>query len=198
MRTFLAIAAMASAVSFTATAEDFTADTSLVDDDRVVRSVSLEDLKALAVAEGHTITEIGKYGDVSVRAETPDGLIFHLIGTACDTEFSEDCLGFMVQVRYDDDEDVTLEKVNDANLAYAAVSTWWDRESDTLGVTRYIILDGGQRMENLKVNLENALALGPLVADVIWPYDDEDDWFDEDISDEDLWDMIDDLTDEEE
>jgi hypothetical protein len=77
MRTFLATAALAAAVSMTASAEDFSADTSLADDDRVVRSVSLEDLKAIAVSEGHTITEVGGEGDVSVRATTPDGLIFH-------------------------------------------------------------------------------------------------------------------------
>jgi len=180
MRSFLAATALAAAVTFTASAEDFTADTSLADDDRVVRSLSLEDMKAIAVAEGHTITEVGGEGPVSVRATTPDGLIFHLIGTACDTEYSKDCLGMMVQVRYDDDEEVTAEKINDANLSYAAVSTWWDKDGETVGVTRYIILDGGQRMENVKINLQNALALGPLVADVIWPgeYDEEDDYYD--------------------
>lgn len=189
MRTFLAATALASVVSFTAYAEEFTADTSLANDDRIVRSVDLEDLKALAVAEGHTIESVGDDGDVSLRATTPDGLIFNLIGTACGTEYSDDCLGFMVQVRYDDDEDVTTEKINSANLSYAAVSTWWDQDGDTVGVTRYIILDGGQRMENLKINLENALALGPLVADVIWPpedYDDEDfyDWLYDDSEEE--------------
>jgi len=177
MRTFLAVAAIAAAMSFTASADDFTADTSLADNDRVVRSVTLEDLKAIAVSEGHEITEVGGQGDVSLRALTPDGLIFHLIGTACDTEYADGCLGLMVQVRYDSDEDVTTEAINNANITYAAVSTWWDKEGKTVGVTRYIILDGGQRMENLKVNLQNALSLGPMVADVVWPVD---------MSDEDL------------
>lgn len=176
MRTLLTTAALAAAISFPAFAQEFSADTSLANDDRIVRSVNLEDLKAIAVSEGHTITEVGGEGDVSVRAKNADGLIFHLIGTACGSEFSEDCLGMMVQVRYDSDEDVTAEKINEANLAYAAVSTWWDKEGETLGVTRYIILDGGQRMENVKINLQNALALGPLVADVIWPYEDDYDW----------------------
>ena len=174
MRTYLAATALAALVTFTASAEDFTADTSLADDDRVVRSVDLEDLKALAIAEGHTIRSVGDEGAVSVRATTPDGLIFNLIGTACDTEYADGCLGFMVQVRYDDDEYVTMEKINQANLSYAAVATWWDQDGDTVGVTRYVILDGGQRMENVKINLQNALALGPLVADVIWPSDDDD------------------------
>ncbi|MEZ5954385.1 MAG: YbjN domain-containing protein [Hyphomonas sp.] len=164
-------------MSLPAIAEEFTADTSLADNDRVVKSVNLEDLKAIVVAEGHTIDSTGAFGDVSVRATTEDGLIFHLIGTACETEYSDDCLGLMVQVRYDADSDVTLESVNSANVTYAAVSTWWDKENETVGVTRYVILDGGQRMENVKINLENALALGPLVADVIWPSDE--DWDDD-------------------
>ena len=188
MRTLLTTAALAAAVTFSASAQEFTADTSLADDDRVVRSVSLEDLKAIAISEGHEITETGGEGDVSLRAVNSDGLIFHLIGTACDTQYSEDCLGMMVQVRYDSDADVTDAMINEANLAYAAVSTWWDKEGETVGVTRYIILDGGQRMENVKINLQNALALGPLVADTVWPYDDEDmyDWmWDEDEESED-------------
>lgn len=176
MRTILAIAAMASAISLNAFADDLTANTALADNDRVVRSINLEDLKAIAAAEGHTIDSVKEYGDVSLRATTPDGLIFHLIGTACDTEYSDDCLGFMIQVRYDADSDVTTDKINDANITYAAVSTWWDKEGETVGVTRYVILDGGQRMENLKINVENALALGPLVADVIWPVDDDYSW----------------------
>ena len=94
------------------------------------------------MSEGHTITEVGGEGDVSVRATSADGLIFHLIGTACNSEYSEDCLGLMVQVRYDDDDDVTEGAINNANLSYAAVSTWWDKEGDTVGVTRYLILDG--------------------------------------------------------
>jgi hypothetical protein len=175
MRALLAVAAFAAVISFSASADDFTADTSLADDDRVVRSVTLEDIKAIAVAEGHEITEVGGNGDVSLRAVTPDGLIFHIIGTACDTDYANGCLGLMVQVRYDSDESVTTEAINSANLTYAAVSTWWDKEGETVGVTRYIILDGGQRMENLKVNLQNALALGPLVADVVWPSDESDD-----------------------
>lgn len=185
MRIFLAAAALASALSFTASAQDLTADTSLANDDRVMRSVSLEDLKAMVAAEGHTIKEIGENGDVSVRAQASDGLIFHLIGTACETQYSDDCLGFMIQVRYDADEDVTTEGINSANLSYAAVSTWWDRDSNTVGITRYVILDGGQRMENLKINLQNALALGPLVADVIWPSDDDDEYYDWLFDDED-------------
>lgn len=176
MRALLALAAVA-AFSFCATAEELTADTSLAEDSRMMRSVNLEDLKAIIVSEGHTLDSVGTFGDVSARGSSSDGLIFHLIGTACETQYSDDCLGFMIQIRYDSDESVTTDAINDANLNYAAVSTWWDRESKTVGVTRYVILDGGQTMENLKINLQNALALGPLVADVVWPSDDV--WDDE-------------------
>ena len=112
MRIYLAAAILSATVSLAASADDLTADTSLAENDRVVRSVGLDDLKAIAVAEGHNIEAVGENGDVSLRATTPDGLIFHLIGTACDTEYSTDCLGFMVQIRYDSDSDVTTEAVS--------------------------------------------------------------------------------------
>ncbi len=186
MRAVLISTLALAASAFGASAEEtFTADPALADNDRVIYSINVEDLKALAIAEGHTITDVGVYGDDSVQATTPDGLIFHLIGTACETEYSEDCLGFQVQVRYDDDETVTTDLINQANLSYAAVSTWWDADEAVVGVTRYVILDGGQRMENLKVNIQNAVALGPLVADVIWPVDeDEYDDYDYDYDDD--------------
>ncbi|MCA8900027.1 MAG: YbjN domain-containing protein [Hyphomonas sp.] len=178
MRALLAIAAFA-VVSFQAVAQEYSADTTLAEDTRMVRSVTVEDIKALVVAEGHTLTGVGTYGDVSVRAKTEDGLIFHVIGSACEDNAEEGCLGFMIQVHYTADEDVTLEAVNTANLTYAAVTAWLDKDSNTLGVLRYVILDGGQTMENLKVNLTNALLLAPLVRDIIWPEDDiwEDDFW---------------------
>jgi hypothetical protein len=76
----------------------------------------------------------------------------------------------MVQVRYDERRRRDgMRRSTTPTSSYAAVSTWWDKDGETVGVTRYLILDGGQRMENVKINLQNALALGPLVADVVWP-----------------------------
>lgn len=145
------------------------------DDNRLVKSVTLQDLQTILVEEGHTITSTGDDGAVSVRATDTNGtqLIFNVIGTACDTEFADGCLGINMQVRYDADGKETLERINDANLMWAATSTWYsaggvDGESPTVGVTRYVILDGGMTIRNVKDNLLNLLSIAPQVADYVW------------------------------
>jgi hypothetical protein len=145
------------------------------DDNRVVKSVSLQDLQAILVDEGHTIDGTGYDGDVSVRATDTDGtgLIFNVIGTACGTEYSVDCLGISMQVRYDADGTETLERINEANLMWPATSVWYssigfDMEVPTIGVTRYVILDGGMTIRNIKDNLANLLAIAPQATDYVW------------------------------
>ncbi len=169
------------------------AGSAFADDAKVVKSVSLQDLQTILVEEGYTINSTGDDGEVSVRAtDTADtGLIFNLLGTACDTEFSDDCLGINMQVRYDADGQETLERINDANLMWAATSAWYsaggvDGETPTVGITRYVILDGGMTIRNIKDNLLNLLAIAPQAADYIWQagnYDPdgavEDDYYDE-------------------
>lgn len=145
------------------------------DDNRLVKSVNLQDLQAILVEEGHTINSTGDDGAVSIRATDTagTGLIFNIIGTACATEMSADCLGINMQVRYDADGKETLERINDANNMWAATSAWYsaggtDGNSPTVGVTRYVILDGGMTVLNIKDNLSNLLAIAPQVADYVW------------------------------
>lgn len=166
------------------------------DDSRVLASVTLADLQTLLVEEGHTILSTGDDGDVTVRAKTADGLIFNLIGTACDTEYADGCLGINIQVRYDADGNETLERINDANLMWGAVSAWYsatgfDGNQPTVGISRYVILDRGATMGNVKDNLLNLLAIAPQAANYIWQAgeyapgyvgeyeDDEDDVYDD-------------------
>lgn len=92
------------------------------DDSRVLTSVTLADLQSIVVEEGHTVLSTGDEGAVSVRAETADGLIFNLLGTACDTDYADGCLGINIQVRYDADGKETLERINEANLMWAATT----------------------------------------------------------------------------
>ena len=144
------------------------------DDSKVVKSVSLQDLETILVEEGHTVMSTGDDGPVSVRATDPTtGLIFNLLGVACETEYSDDCLGINMQVRYDADGQETLERINEANLMWAATSAWYspdgtDGKSPTVGITRYVILDSGMTVRNIKDNLLNLLAIAPQVADYVW------------------------------
>ncbi|MBA3067076.1 MAG: YbjN domain-containing protein [Hyphomonas sp.] len=147
----------------------------LADDSQLVTSVTLADLQRILAEDGYTINSTGDDGAVSVRAtdEAGTGLIFNVIGTACEVEGTDGCLGINMQVRYDADGQETLELINDANLMWAATSAWYDDfgvdgNTPTVGITRYVILDGGMTVRNIKDNLLNLLAIAPQAADYIW------------------------------
>ncbi|MBA4337290.1 YbjN domain-containing protein [Hyphomonas sp.] len=146
------------------------------DDSKLVKAVSLQDLQRIIAEEGYTINSTGDDGAVSVRATDTagTGLIFNVLGTACDLEgYEPGCLGINMQVRYDADGYETLERINEANLMWAPTSAWYSAEGfdssvPTVGITRYVILDGGMTVRNIKDNLLNLLAIAPQVADYVW------------------------------
>jgi hypothetical protein len=165
----------------------------LADDNQIVKTVNLQQLQTILIEEGYTINSSGDDGAVSVRATDTNGtgLIFNVLGTACDVEgYDPGCLGINMQVRYDADGQETLELINGANLMWAATSAWYsaggvDGETPTVGITRYVILDGGMTIRNIKDNLLNLLAIAPQAAEYIWQvgeYDpdaaeyDDDEW----------------------
>ena len=148
---------------------DITADASLARDDRQVRSVFLEDLKAVAAAAGDTI--IAVEGN-SVTAEDVFGMVYNLDGTVCESDIRPGCLGIHITVRYDGDSMVTYEKLNAANLHWTPVSVALKGKIGTsdssLIISRYVILDGGMSMANVKENLSNTLSIATSVADYFW------------------------------
>lgn len=161
-------------------------------DDGLVTSVKLLDLQKVVTEAGHTILGTGDEGAVSVRAQTAEGLIFNLLGTACDTQFADGCLGINMQVRYDADGYETLERINDVNLMWAATTAWYsptgiDGNTPTVGITRYVILDQGVTADNIHENLVNLLSIAPQAADYIWEagiyapgyMGDDEDWYDD-------------------
>jgi hypothetical protein len=145
------------------------------DDSKLVNSVTLADLQTILTEDGYTINSTGDDGDVSIRATDTNGsgLIFNLLGTACEVEGYDGCVGINMQVRYDADGEETLERINNANLMWAATSAWYseggvDGATPTVGITRYVILDGGMTIRNIKDNLINLLAIAPQAADYLW------------------------------
>lgn len=173
MRRIISTLALAAFIAAPALAQgDLSADVSLARNDRMVRSVFLADLKAIVADAGHTIDSVGDAGENSVTGITPDGLIYHVDGTICENQIRPGCLGININIRYDGDEMVTYEKLNAANLAWNPVSVALDgvvgQTGSSLVITRYVILDGGMRMENIKDNLTNALSIAMDVADFVW------------------------------
>jgi len=131
----------------------------LADNARMVSGVVLADIEALVTSQGHTVNSTDKAG-VSVAAETGDGLLYSLDGTACDDNLR--CLGVNMLVTYNFTDDMTYEELNRADVKYAAASVW--QHNTSYGVSRYIILDGGMTMENLKANIEVLLSIAPQVS----------------------------------
>ena len=123
--------------------------------------VTEDDLTSFVEDQGHEVLGYGEAGAVSIRAETDDGLVYYLTGTACD-ELGE-CQGINMSARFDANEYVTFEKINDANVSRAAVSVWL--LEGKLGISRYVILDYGVTYQNIQSNFDNFLAIVPTVID---------------------------------
>lgn len=162
------------------------------DDSRVIDAITIQEVETLLKEEGYSIASTGDDGEDSIRALTADGsIIFNILGTACDTDWADGCLGLNMQVRFDADGRETLERINNANLMWAATAIWYSEAGfndggPTVGMSRYLILDNGVTAGNIKENLVNLLAIAPQAADYIWqagryaPGADPDDWDDED------------------
>lgn len=155
MRIIGAVAAAAFAATPLA-AQDYAAE-------RVVKSVGQADLVALVGSLGHQVKEEGEAGEVLVAAEDADGVTYLLYGTACEVNGVSGCQGVMMQVRFDLPATTTFESLAKANLEQAAINTWADFERRTLGFTRYVVLDHGVTMANIRENVNVMLAI---VADV--------------------------------
>ena len=135
----------------------------------IVKYVTESDLKAVVLAEGHTVDSMHPFEQPSVRGKTKEGVLFVLVGTACNTKGVPGCQGIMMQVRYDADEKVTLEGMNSANMAQAAVSSWWDKSEKTIGFTRYVVLDDGVTWMNVRQNLRVLLSIQAQAVKKVWP-----------------------------
>ena len=143
------------------------------DAERIITKVQQQDLAAVVRQRGDTVVSEREQGNYSVLGQTPDGLYYILIGTACDLpDYGEGCLGIDFQVRYTADYRATFERINQANISFSAakVSRGNDENgTDTVFVTHYTMLDGGQKMGNLDIIVLNLLDIAPQVADIVFP-----------------------------
>jgi hypothetical protein len=136
----------------------------------VLTTVSKADMRLIMTLEGHSIIEEDFFDVPSVRGKTKDGLIFQIFGSNCSgTGAAARCRNVMMQIRYDDDDRVTYEGINEANWREASVTAWWDVEGDTVGFTRFIVLDGGVTLMNLRQNLRTMFTYVPTVTKYPFP-----------------------------
>lgn len=158
-RAILLCLALALALAPAAAAQDIAAD-------RVERAASMGEMEAVVGALGHEV-EAKDAAKHSLRAADGEGTRYVLTGTACDIDGVPGCRGIVMQVLYDADAAVTLEKLAEANLNQVAVSTRFDPQSSVISVTRYVVLDGGVTMANVGENIRVLLALAPEVMGIV-------------------------------
>lgn len=126
---------------------------------RVVMSVNQTDLAAIVTSLGHTLRETGKPGETYLAAESEDGIVYLIFGTACDVSGVPGCQGVMIQARYDLPEGTTLETLAKTNDAQAAISVTADFAEKSLVFTRYHVLDHGVTMANIRENVNVLLGI---------------------------------------
>lgn len=155
----IALAASGLSAAAPAAAQDYSPS-------RMIRAVDTADLKAIVTSLGHELKGEGEFGNVSVSASSDSGTNYLVVGTACDVGDIAGCQGVMMQVRFDADSDITDQALLQANLTQAAVNTWRD-SSGTIGITRYVVLDHGVTMANLRENVAVLLSLTPSVVETL-------------------------------
>jgi hypothetical protein len=156
MKCLLAAAALAVGLTAAATAP---LSAQQFNEAAVKKSVTQADLLAVVGSLGHQVIEEGEAGEAFLVAQSEDEINYILIGTACDVNDVPGCQGIMMQVRYDLPPGTSLETLAKANMDQAALNTWADFGDNTLGFTRYVVLDYGVTMANIRENVNVLLAL---------------------------------------
>jgi hypothetical protein len=129
--------------------------------DRVIKSVENDDLVAIVKSLDHEVAQVSSDDSRMVAGRDENGLVYVLLGTACDAAGVSGCQGVNMQVRWDLPEGTTAANVARANLERAAISTWMLEDSGTLGFSRYVVLDYGVTMANLRENVKVLLDVMP-------------------------------------
>lgn len=130
-------------------------------------AIGLNELKGFFAQSGHTLTGTGSRGTASAHGKAASGLIYNVIGWDC-TADGNACKGLELRVEYDYEQAVPLQKINNANLKWPALAVWYEPSETggaggTVGISRYLILEGGLSAGNLKANLDFLLSVAPQV-----------------------------------
>lgn len=129
------------------------------DPSRVISSVETKDLVTIVNSLGDKV-EKSQDDERVVIATTPSGLRYVMYGTACDNGDVAGCQGVMIQVRYDVPDETNVARVNKANIGEGAIAVWIAEDRSALVFKRYVILDHGVTMANLR---ENVIVLRAIV-----------------------------------
>ncbi|NQY41077.1 MAG: YbjN domain-containing protein [Henriciella sp.] len=120
----------------------------------LMTSVSFSDLEYIVETDNYEAGQAFE-DDVAIMAVSPGGTPFFMQGTACSAE--KVCQGLHIWMSFVGE--LSDARANQLNYDYAAVSVI-ALNNGSYQVSRYLILDHGTTMANIKANLLNVLAIG--------------------------------------
>ena len=128
-------------------------------------SVWTAELRRLAEQVGGSIVSENALGVSSILAKTESGLLFSLVGQACDANTAS-CRAVLMQVIYTTGASATDAAIGEANTRFPALKVARDPGKTVISVSRHVVLDDGVTGMNLQRNLQIVLDISPSVAKI--------------------------------
>ena len=130
--------------------------------DRIVRSVTIDDIRAITASYGHTIVQ-----DMPERngmlMETPNGFKYMILLKVCNETTA--CEGVLIGSIHALPEGTTWQILNQADMQMDAFGLYI--ANDQLIVDRYMILSGGVRVESFAHEIGTLVAAAPVLVQSI-------------------------------
>ena len=134
-------------------------------DSEQITSVTKKDMRYVIESASYSVTEDLNSG-IGFVAKTDEDMIFGAQGKACSgpDQDQEPCVGIEFFVILDGDHDA--EYANDINQRWSAIKAV-RLDTGALMFSRYLILDHGQTLQNLRLNMMTTTAIAKQVQDEI-------------------------------
>ena len=130
-----------------------------VDENQIVRSITMNDMRAITASFAHTIVE--EYEDQNgILVETPNGFKYMVLLKAC--EENGGCRGILIGSIHQMPEGVTWPVVNQVDMQADAFGVYV--AGDQLIIDRYFILSGGVRVEAFAHEVATLISTAPNVV----------------------------------
>ena len=130
----------------------------------LVRAMTVDQLRTIPAALGHAIVDKPEGSADEITARSGDGQEYSLRGALCDS--AKGCKVVVIQA-WIDHSPIAPERLNEANLNVAAVSTVYDTDQGMLRIARLVILEGGVSRANLGANVDAVLSAVPAVLQIV-------------------------------
>ena len=134
------------------------------EDSRLVTSFTVDEVVAIAKELGATEIQTGTDDDSPVITLKKDDLYFALVLRSC--KDAPGCHGLLLSLFFEPDKTTpfALDAVNAMNNKYAFVKFFVAKDA-SLGISRFLLADGGISRENVMVNMADFFAMPGIIAE---------------------------------